>query len=136
MSNSKTNTVIIALPSGKETQELPLHAAREAIARGEIGPNHWAWSPSHNDWKPVSELPELNFRPAPLVAPMTIIDTADDSEAQQAATLQRQQAVAKAKSRASTVVREEQGFTFLKLLVAVLALAILGVLGDNYALVD
>jgi hypothetical protein len=116
MSQTKTTTVIIAIPGGQETRELSLAAAHAAIARGEIEPHHWAWSPGHNDWKQVSELPELQFIP---IAPPRTIPALD-----------------RKKAAASLVVQEAPGFGPFKIFVLGLALAVLGLAGANYALVD
>lgn len=65
------STLILAVPGTQETQELPREAVLEAVARGEILPDHWVWSPSDNDWKPLAEILELQAEPeiAPEPAP-------------------------------------------------------------------
>ncbi len=130
MSNISTTTVILAIPGGQETREISIEAAHAAIARGEIEPHHWAWSPHHNDWKQVSELPELQLptvsaKPAPAELPQPRQTTVHVSPA-----------VAKKKTAANHVVKEEEGFSYFKFFVVALLVAILAIVGANYALVD
>ncbi len=49
MINDPSAPLIISIPGTQETREISREAAIEAIRRGEIGPDHWVWSPSHND---------------------------------------------------------------------------------------
>jgi hypothetical protein len=52
-----------------ETRELPKQAVRAAISQGEITHSQLIWSPGHNTWKQVRELPDLlpsqKLAPAP-----------------------------------------------------------------------
>jgi len=64
-----TSTLIIAIPGTQETKEMSREDILAAIGRGEILPDNWVWSPSHNDWKMVSEIPELQPAPAPAPTP-------------------------------------------------------------------
>ena len=69
-------TLIVAVPGTQETQEMPRQAVLEAIRRGEITPDQWIWSPSHNEWKPAAELPELQgpeLQPVPEPAPTPVL---------------------------------------------------------------
>ena len=77
MTDDAPTTFILAIPGTQETQELPREAVLEAIARGEILPDNWVWSPAHNDWKPVAEIPELQVAPeaAPEIAPEVLPET-------------------------------------------------------------
>lgn len=59
---------------------MPREAVLEAVARGEILPNNWVWSPAHNDWKPLADIPELQVAPdfAPEAVPEVIPDIAPE----------------------------------------------------------
>jgi hypothetical protein len=65
MPNDLPPTLILAVPGTQETKEISRAEAIEAIRKGEIPQDNWVWSPSHNDWKQVAELPELNPPAAP-----------------------------------------------------------------------
>jgi len=53
---------------------MPRSEVIEAIRRGEIPQDNWVWSPSHNDWKQVAELPELNPPPPTPSRPAVFMD--------------------------------------------------------------
>jgi hypothetical protein len=57
MPDSEPQTVILAVPGTQETQELDFQSVRDAVARGEIGLDHWAWCPAQNEWLPLGQLP-------------------------------------------------------------------------------
>jgi hypothetical protein len=73
MSNSASSTWIISVPGTQDTQELSREAVIEAVQRGALAPDHWVWSPEHNEWKPLSEIPELQpeSEPEPESPPTT-----------------------------------------------------------------
>jgi hypothetical protein len=133
--NAKSATLIIAIPGGNETQELPISAAREAIARGEIAPNQWVWSPEHNDWKQVSELPELqppfenDEQPAPVPMPVPVPTPVPVPVA-------TRRVFSRVKSSGPIVVQEQGHFGFFKFFIVALLLAVVAVIGGNYCLLD
>jgi hypothetical protein len=59
-----------------ETTELPKQIVRAAISQGQITHSQLIWSPSHNSWKQVRELPDLlpsqKLAPAPRPATGTL----------------------------------------------------------------
>jgi S1-C subfamily serine protease len=59
MNEAVPETYILPVPGSDQTQELPRGAVLERIARGEIAPTDWIWSPADQDWKTVSEIPSL-----------------------------------------------------------------------------
>jgi len=63
------STLIIAIPGTQETKEMSRQDVLDAIGRGEILPDNWVWSPADNDWKMVSDIPELQPAPAPAPTP-------------------------------------------------------------------
>lgn len=66
-----TRTLILAVPGTQDTRELELGTIREAVARGEIALDNWAWSPAQNEWLPLAQLPEyMAVAEAPVVAPV------------------------------------------------------------------
>ncbi len=123
MSNLSTTTVLIAIPGTQETKEWSLTDARAALARGEIESNQWAWSVADNDWKTVGELPELNADYEAAVAQVHV-------------PVANRAPVRLVQSRGHEVVREESGFSFFKMFLVILALAIAGLVGVNYLMVD
>jgi hypothetical protein len=73
MANDLPPTLILAIPGTQETKEIPREEVIEAIRKGEIPQDNWVWSPSHNDWKQVSELPELNLPATPSTPASTLM---------------------------------------------------------------
>ncbi len=73
--SSPSNTSLILHVKGTvdETKTLPKHAVRAAIADGKISRSQLIWSPTHNAWKQVRELPHLwpSQQLAPPPAPRT-----------------------------------------------------------------
>jgi len=160
MSNTSSTTVIIAVPGGQETQELSLESAKAAFARGEIEPTRWAWCRTHKNWKPIAELPEFQFVPTPAQAPIQptgfapaatvakaepVVASANPVakvKATAAAVTPAVQArpvvqtVRRVKSGKELVVKEESTFSYFKLFVIGLGLAVAGIVGANYLLVD
>lgn len=48
---------------------MDIEAVRDGVARGEIPPDNWVWSPQQNAWVPLSQLPEFSeAAPAPPAA--------------------------------------------------------------------
>ena len=66
--------LFLAVPGTQETRQLDLESVREAVARGEIGLDNWAWSAERSEWVPLAQLPEF-AAPAPAVpvAPMPMV---------------------------------------------------------------
>src|ERR1700677_1646241 len=91
-----THTLILAVPGSQETQELPLPAIREALARGEIEPTCWAWCHRQQDWKPVSELMELDAASVEMPPHVTV------------------SSVPTTQTQTDYVVKEKSGFGFFK----------------------
>ncbi len=146
MSDMESPTFIIAIPGTQDTQELPRGLVLEAIRRGEIGHDHWVWSPSHNDWKQVAEMPELQSSPmasSAFTAESALAITASDLTAQEAPMERCQVGIpdpgvsgrtVRPKSSSSLITKDgSSGFTFL-LLIPFLAVA--GVIAANYFMVD
>jgi hypothetical protein len=77
-----------------ETTELPKQMVRAAISQGQITHSQLIWSPSHNAWKQVREMPDLlpsqKLAPAPRPAtspkplPKIILDTPNNPVARAA----------------------------------------------------
>jgi hypothetical protein len=62
-------TLIVHVKGTEETRALPKTIVRAAIAQGQISRSQLIWSPTHNAWKQVRELPHLlpsqKMAPAP-----------------------------------------------------------------------
>src|ERR1700733_8060010 len=69
MNNHASRTVFLAVPGTQDTRELGLDDVRNAVARGEITLDNWAWSPTRNEWVPLSQLPEFAPTTAAPLAP-------------------------------------------------------------------
>jgi len=63
MSDPTPRTLFLAVPGTQETRQLDLESVREAVARGEIPLDNWAWSPERNEWVPLAQLPEFSTLP-------------------------------------------------------------------------
>lgn len=59
MSSSNTSLILHVKGTIDETTTLPKQAVRTAIAEGKISRSQLIWSPGHNAWKQVRELPHL-----------------------------------------------------------------------------
>jgi hypothetical protein len=59
MKDAFPETYILPVPGSEETQELSRGVVLERIAKGEITPTDWIWSPADQDWKTVAEIPSL-----------------------------------------------------------------------------
>jgi hypothetical protein len=59
MSSSNTSLILHVKGTVDETTTLPKQAVRAAIAEGKISRSQLIWSPGHNAWKQVRELPHL-----------------------------------------------------------------------------
>jgi hypothetical protein len=156
MSNDVSRTVFLAVPGTQNTRELELEAVRSAVAKGEITLDNWAWSPSRNEWVPLSQLPE--FAPAP--SEPVIIPAPVKAQAVQAKPVkvqaanpavrvatQAQAPAARAvaasaaqKGHAATYyskpIQEHHEFPIFKVLFVVLGVIIAALIGVNYCLVD
>jgi hypothetical protein len=66
MKEVEPETYILPVPGSEETQEVPRSVVLERIAKGELTPADWVWSPADQDWKTVAEIPSLQTAlPAP-----------------------------------------------------------------------
>lgn len=146
MTDTSSSTIILAIPGTQETQEMPREAVLEAIQKGEIGPDHWIWSPSHNEWKHPAEVPELHHalpvEPAFVLqaVPVPTVTYAPRiaHQAQEETDDIRARAVAPRQSSStfSETVEENGGFPFFKVIFAIPFLAVLGVIAANYFMVN
>lgn len=157
-------SLIVHVKGTEETRTLPKQIVRAAIAQGQISRSQLIWSPIHNAWKQVRELPHLwpsqKLAPAPLpratgtlpkvkptgtlVKPSGTLPKIAAEQPQPGAAATPRVAVkatpvarAKASTSRSTVVEEEKGgFNPLKGVVIGLALLIVIVLAGNYFFVS
>ncbi len=124
---------------------------RNAVARGEIALDNWAWSPTRNEWVPLSQLPE--FAPAPVapvpepapvivpvkVQPKAAVRVSMPTQAQVSAA--RADAVQGAPARHAATyyskpMEEHHEFPVFKILFVVLGAIIAALVGVNYCLID
>ena len=155
MTDAASSTLILSIPGTQETQELSRTAVLAAIGRGEIGPNHWVWSPAHNDWKQVAEIPELQVQPAvmPVIpkepvpvamsayfpgaarqVPETARKAAPTSQKAKAAGLSDTQQPARTTYSRPMEIKHE--FPIFKILFVISFLVVAALAGTNYFLVD
>lgn len=148
-------TLILAVPGTQETREWDFQTVRDAVARGEIGLDNWAWSPSQSNWLPLAQLPE--FAPVsdetapdpdqpkivPVPVPIRVSPAAGTTTVVAAAKSVRVYAnspAAKPQKMAATYyskpMEDHNEFPIFKILFAVLGLLIAGLVGVNYFLVD
>jgi hypothetical protein len=129
--SESNRTYIVSVPGSDQTRELSREAILEELARGTITPDYWVWSPEHEDWKQISEIPVLNVparrAPAalPPIQPITAISTT-----------KAQPAKKKVSSRSHRVKEEDEGFPYIKALFGLLYLAVAALVGLNYFLID
>jgi hypothetical protein len=148
MYNTAYPTLILAIPGTQETQELPRVAVFEALRRGEIGPDHWVWSPFHNDWKQLGEIPELHVVPDVVPSfvqePAPTTTAADPLGTEQHAPLKPQEVeipdAYSPQRMAPTIFSQPQeirdDFPIFKVIFVILFLAVFGLIGANYFIVD
>ena len=153
MNNHASQTLFLAVPGTQDTRELGLDDVRNAVARGEITLDNWAWSPTRNEWVPLSQMPE--FAPAPVAAvaapapipalvpvkvqPKTAVRISAPAQAQvSAARAAAGQGAPKrhAATFYSKPIEEHHEFPVFKVLFVVLGLIIAALIGVNYCLVD
>ncbi len=143
MNENLPETYILAIPGSEDTQELPRQELRAKIAQGEITPAHWVWSPGHQDWKQVSEIPDLQTALPSSKQPFGLktkslpffnpnAPSAETSAAPAAKKSSRKKSRTSSRSRE----KEESGFPFVSILFALLFLALAGIIGANYVLID
>ena len=145
-------TLILAVPGTQETQVLDFQSIRDAVARGEIGLDHWAWCPMQNEWLPLSRHPHF-VHVDPTVAEEPVVEeTAPlaDPEPIQAQPVPTPVVVKMQAFGGPVVVNpnqlpatyyskpiEESGeFPIFKTLFFVLALIVAAMVGVNYYLID
>ena len=141
MTETKSPTLILAVPGTQETRELDIQSVHAAVQRGEIGLDNWAWSPSHNDWLPLNQLPEF----APAVVPAPVAPKAAPVAVQvpmkvKVPAVQAAPVVGHANRLAKTVyskpMETHYEFPIFKLLFFVLGLLIAALVIVNYYLID
>jgi len=155
MNNQVSQTLFLAVPGTQDTRELGLDDVRNAVARGEITLDNWAWSPTRNEWVPLSQLPEFApppvapaavAAPAPAIVPVKVQPKAAAGRVSMPAQAQAQ---APARAAAAPVaqmrhaatyyskpIEEHHEFPIFKILFVVLGLIIASLVGVNYCLVD
>lgn len=159
---SEPDLILHVKGTENETKSLPKQAVRAAIAQGQISRSQLIWSPVHNAWKQVRELPHLwpsqKLAPAPDRRPSIPIPKMANvpqprisSGAPQAAAVPQPRVKMAAKASASVAaqpaeeteeksedykVAEKPHFNPLKWLCLVLIVFILGALGYNYVAVE
>jgi len=124
--STATPTLILAIPGTQETQERSRTSVIKAIHRGEVKQDQWVWSPTHNDWKQVAEIPELQVKPKVVKMSMPVAATPNAPRAGQQM----------APTRFSQPMEIKHEFPFFKVFVVILFLAVAGVIGTNYVMVD
>ena len=79
----------VSIPGTEQTRELDQAGLQEALKTGEITSQYWVWSPAHEDWKQIADLPEFQrdeapksrVAPEPVVTPAVVkVSTADALE--------------------------------------------------------
>jgi hypothetical protein len=141
MTNSSA-TLILAVPGSDETQELSRAAVLAGIAKGEIGPDRWVWIPDMNDWKQVAEIPDLqpvasepSFINTPIPAPVAHFPAAPEPSFVEPVPV-AVSAHNAAPTRYSQPMEIKHEFPIFKVMFFVLFLAVAGILGANYFMVD
>lgn len=71
MSDSNPTTLLLAVPGPEQYAAVPKSVVRNAIKQGQIRQSQLIWSPVHNDWMQVRDLPHLSqdtqqLQPAPV----------------------------------------------------------------------
>ncbi len=66
--DSNPSELILAVPGPEQMRAFPKSWIRQAIAKGELKASQLIWSPAHNAWKQLRELPHLN--PTRMLAPL------------------------------------------------------------------
>jgi hypothetical protein len=151
MSEGDSETYTVAIPGTEQTQVLSRQGVLDALAKGDLSPAHWVWSPKDEDWKPISQIPELQpkrsflppLQPGPIVPaatstaplgpvklqPMELPPVVLHKEKEQPKKKK------KVKPRPSRDPNRERVPIF-QILFGFLFLAVAGVIGLNYELVD
>ena len=130
MPSTSSQTYTLAIPGSDQLRELSQETLLEEMAQGKISEDFWIWSPRDNDWKQISEFP--NLRPAhrrPTARPIQAIRAVAPEESSRP--------VARKK-----VVRRKfdddrpDGFPYIKFLVGLLTVALAVVVALNYLWID
>jgi hypothetical protein len=142
MSEIASPNFILSIPGTQDTQELPRGLVLEAIRRGEIGHDHWVWSPSHNDWKQVSEIPELQVSPS-FTAESNLAGTVADLAADEVLMERREVEIPDAgfpertvRTKSSSSFKIKDGSSGFKFFFWLPFLAVSGVIAANYFMID
>jgi hypothetical protein len=149
MNNTVSHTLFLAVPGTQNTRELGLDEVRSAVARGEITLDNWAWSPTRNEWVPLSQLPEFAPAPTAPVAPPIVPEPVKAQPARTAVRAVMPAQTPAARSAAtpaapnrhaatyySKPIQEHHEFPVFKVLFVVLGVVIAALVGVNYCLVD
>jgi hypothetical protein len=141
MNEAVPQTYILPVPGTDETQELPRSVVLERLAKGELTPADWIWSPPDQDWKTVAEIPSLQpALPAPkksFLGPLAPIGPKQKIEPITAPTLGLPPAKKKKKVKPKRTRSEyEDEPSRLGTFVCVLILALFAVVAVNYQFVD
>jgi hypothetical protein len=135
MPETRLNTYVVSVPGTDQTRELSRDSLLEELARGAVTPDYWVWSPEHEDWKQISEIPALKAPPprtpvALFVQPQTPIQPI-------ATTSVKRQYVDTKVGRSHRVEDDDgDGFPYVKVLFGFIYAALAAVIALNYLLVD
>lgn len=138
MADNPPSLLFLAVPGTQETLQLDVESVRDAVARGEIGLDNWAWSAERNEWVPLAQLPEFAVsaaaEPVPVVpvSPRAVISS-NHSEPEPSAAR-----AALAPPTASYYSEADRPHEFPVLRIAFIALTalIIGLVIVNYFLVE
>jgi hypothetical protein len=145
MNDASPEMYTVAVPGTDETQEFTRQDLLSKMARGEITPSHWVWSPEAQDWKQISEIPALQpiqktSRVSSFFNPLrSKSDAAPVTAAAASVAPVRNYSTNPSRKKGGssrTRTRKEEGFPVFSLVLALLFLAVAGVVAANYMLVE
>jgi hypothetical protein len=152
MSEADPESYTIAIPGTEQTLVLSRQGVLDALARRELSPAHWVWSTKDEDWKPISQIPELQPKrsflpplqpgPTPPAATTTVPLGPVKLEPAELPPVvlhkEKEQPKKKKKKVKPRPSRDEnrEKIPFFQIIFGFLFLAVAGVIGLNYELVD
>jgi hypothetical protein len=144
MTENAPATYILSIPGTDQTEELSRADMLAKIARREVTPEHWVWSPADQDWKQISEVPDLQpqrsvktpaFVPAK-IAPIgvTPIPAVQPIEPIRGPVKTKGKKIKTQRSR--RVKEEQEGIPYFQIFLGLLFLAVAAITAMNFVLVD
>jgi hypothetical protein len=124
---------IVAIPGTDKTRELSREALLTEMAKGVITPQFWVWMPDQQDWKQISEMPELRVPLKSAAVPAALPKATPIAPIVPVKIKANRKTVYR---RSPKVEEDHGGFSLTKFIFGLLYVAVAAIIGLNYLLVD